>query len=178
MTRIKMIDEKEAKGKVKELYDKILTREPHVPGLLKIFSLKADLLELMVRLYDILMGSKSMLSIELKDFIALAVSIVNSCDYCYESYVYALKQLGRTEEEIDHIIKNFAESDLDKKTIMAINFVRKATEDATSVTDEDIERLKKVGFGDEEILEIATLMGYFNMINRIVDALGVTPEEY
>ncbi|MGQ9722684.1 MAG: carboxymuconolactone decarboxylase family protein, partial [Candidatus Jordarchaeum sp.] len=64
------------------------------------------------------------------------------------------------------------------KTIMAINFVRKATENATTVTDEDVERLRKVGFGDAEILEIATLMGYFNMINRIVDALGVTPEEY
>ncbi|MFB0563466.1 MAG: carboxymuconolactone decarboxylase family protein [Candidatus Lokiarchaeia archaeon] len=148
MTRIKMIDEEEAKGKVKELYKKILSKEPYVPGLLKIFSVRSDLLELMIGTHETLMGSKSKLPSELKNFIALAISIVNSCDYCYESYVYALKQLGRTEEEIDQIIQDFAESDLDKKTIMAINFVRKATEDANSVTDEDIDRLRNVGFGD------------------------------
>ncbi len=175
MARIKMIDEENAKGKVKELYAKILSKEPHVPGVIKIFSSGADLLELMIGMYDTLMGSKSILPIELKNLIALAVSVVNSCDYCYESYAYALKQLGRTEKEIDSIIKNFAESDLDKKTIMAINFVRKATENANTVTDEDIDRLRNAGFKDEEILEIATLMGYFNMINRIVDALGVKP---
>ena len=178
MARIKMIDKEEAKGKVKELYDKILLKEPYVPRLLKIFSVRSGLLELMIGMHETLMGSESKLPSELKNFIALAISIVNSCDYCYESYVYALKQLGRTEEEIDQIIENFAESDLDKKTIMAINIVRKATEDANSVTDEDIDRLRNVGFGDEEILEIATLMGCFNMINRIVDALGLKPEEY
>lgn len=177
MVRIKTIDENRARGKIKELYDKILLKESRVPGVLKIFSIRADFLELMIELYNTLMG-KSKLPVELKNYIALSVSIVNSCDYCCESYFYALKQLGKTDEEIDRIIKNFAESDLDKKTIMAINFVRKATENATTVTDEDVERLRKVGFGDAEILEIATLMGYFNMINRIVDALGVTPEEY
>nr|MDO8076781.1 peroxidase-related enzyme [Candidatus Freyarchaeota archaeon] len=178
MARIKMVDEEEAKGKIKEVYDAILSKEPHVPGILKIFSVRPDLLEKMVGIHYTLMGSGSLLSPELRNYIALTVSVVNSCDYCYESYVHALRQLGKTDEEIDNIIENFAECDLDKKTIMAVNFARKATEQPTFVTDEDIERLRKVGFRDEEILEIATLMGYFNMINRIVDALGLKPEEY
>ncbi|MGQ9722934.1 MAG: carboxymuconolactone decarboxylase family protein, partial [Candidatus Jordarchaeum sp.] len=115
MVRIKTIDENRARGRIKELYDKILLKESRVPGVLKIFSIRADFLELMIELYNTLMG-KSKLPVELKNYIALSVSIVNSCDYCYESYFYALKQLGKTDEEIDRIIKNFAESDLDKKT--------------------------------------------------------------
>ncbi|MHA1604551.1 MAG: carboxymuconolactone decarboxylase family protein [Candidatus Freyarchaeota archaeon] len=179
MARIKMVDEEEAKGKIKEVYDAILSKEPHVPGILKIFSVRPDLLEKMVGIHYTLMGSGSLLSPELRNYIALTVSVVNSCDYCYESYVYTLRELlAKTDEEIDDIIENFAECDLDMKTIMAVNFARKATEQPTFVTDEDIERLRKVGFRDEEILEIATLMGYFNMINRIVDALGLKPEEY
>ena len=62
MARIKMIDEEEAKGKVKELYNKILSKEPRVPGLLKVFSVRADLLESMIGMYDTLMGCFNMIN--------------------------------------------------------------------------------------------------------------------
>ena len=48
VARIKLVDEEEAKGKIKAVYDAILSKEPHVPGILKIFSVRPDPLEKMV----------------------------------------------------------------------------------------------------------------------------------
>jgi alkylhydroperoxidase family enzyme len=41
---------------------------------------------------------------------------------------------------------------------------------------EDLTHLRRHGFPDEAILEIVHIVGYFNYINRVADALGVDPE--
>lgn len=42
----------------------------------------------------------------------------------------------------------------------------------------DLEPLRQVGLDDGEILEVTHVIGYFNHINRIADALGVDPEDF
>lgn len=40
----------------------------------------------------------------------------------------------------------------------------------------DLERLRRVGLSDRDILDAVQVVAYFNYINRIADALGVDPE--
>ncbi len=37
----------------------------------------------------------------------------------------------------------------------------------------DLEALRQHGFSDVQVLEITTLVGFFNFITRVADALGV-----
>lgn len=46
------------------------------------------------------------------------------------------------------------------------------------MTPEDLDGLRAVGFDDGQILEVVHVIGYFNHINRVADALGVDPEEF
>lgn len=40
----------------------------------------------------------------------------------------------------------------------------------------DLDRLRRVGLSDRDILDAVQVVAYFNYINRIADALGVDPE--
>lgn len=46
------------------------------------------------------------------------------------------------------------------------------------MTPADLDRLREVGLADEAILEAVHVVGYFNHINRVADALGVDPEDF
>ncbi len=54
-----------------------------------------------------------------------------------------------------------------------LDYVVQLTKDATRVTQEDHERLRKVGFDDTGILQITLIASWFNYINRVADALGL-----
>lgn len=55
-------------------------------------------------------------------------------------------------------------------------FAVKLTEQPQAMTEADILSLRDAGFGDEAILDAVQVVGYFNYINRVADALGVEPE--
>jgi uncharacterized peroxidase-related enzyme len=54
-----------------------------------------------------------------------------------------------------------------------LDYVAQLTRDATCIGRKDHERLRKVGFDDQGILQITLIASWFNYINRVADALGV-----
>jgi alkylhydroperoxidase family enzyme len=54
-----------------------------------------------------------------------------------------------------------------------LDYVAQLTKDATRITRQDHERLRKAGFDDQGILQITLIASWFNYINRVADALGV-----
>lgn len=82
MTLFTTVDEKEATGKVKEVYDDIKATKgiDFVPNFWKALSINADHLEAVwLKLKAIMKPGK--LDLRTKEIIALSVSIVNNCQY-------------------------------------------------------------------------------------------------
>ncbi len=57
-----------------------------------------------------------------------------------------------------------------------LDYAVRLTKDATAITRDDHEQLRKVGFDDTGILQITLIASWFNYINRVADALGVGRE--
>ena len=57
-----------------------------------------------------------------------------------------------------------------------LEFANRLTQTPDQMTRDDLQHLRKEGFDDTAILEIVHVVGYFNYINRVADALGVDPE--
>lgn len=57
-----------------------------------------------------------------------------------------------------------------------LDFAVKLTLDSNGTDQSDIESLRRHGFDDQAILEITHIVGFFNHINRVADALGVEAE--
>ena len=57
-------------------------------------------------------------------------------------------------------------------------FAAKLTHHPAEMTPADLDVLRGEGFDDQAIHDTAQVIGYFNYINRIADALGVEPEDF
>ena len=56
---------------------------------------------------------------------------------------------------------------------LMLDYVTQLTRDATRLSEQDHQRLRKAGFDDRGILQITLIASWFNYINRVADALGV-----
>ena len=54
-----------------------------------------------------------------------------------------------------------------------LDYVAQLTRDATRISREHHDRLRRVGFDDIGILQITLIASWFNYINKAADALGV-----
>ena len=99
MPIFKPIQESEAKGKVKEIYDEIKTTRQitEVPNFWKMLATDPHELDRTWNsLKDIM--KKGALDPVTKELIYVAVSITNSCEYCIKSHSAAAKKKGASDE--------------------------------------------------------------------------------
>ncbi len=59
-----------------------------------------------------------------------------------------------------------------------LEYAVKLTSNTCEVKEEDIFNLRKVGFSDEAILDIAQVTAYFNFVNRLASGLGIEIEKF
>lgn len=82
MAWIKIIDEANAEGKLKSLYNRIGGRTgDNVANILKVHSLHPEALESHLNLYETMMFGPSGLSRIQREIIAVVVSSANECEY-------------------------------------------------------------------------------------------------
>ncbi len=81
MAWIEVIQEEDARGRLKELYDKYSEPWGGVDNILKIHSLNVKSLEAHYNLYAHLMRGRSDLSKVQREMIAVVVSAANRCHY-------------------------------------------------------------------------------------------------
>lgn len=104
---VKPIDERDATGKVAEIFDDIKrTKEiDFVPNLWRVLATNPVQLELVWTALKTLMhpeatGRSSHLDPATREIIALAVSATNGCAYCVNSHTAALRKLGLSTEAL------------------------------------------------------------------------------
>ena len=57
-------------------------------------------------------------------------------------------------------------------------FAAKLTHHQHEISPRDLDELRKYGLDDRAIHDAVQVIGYFNYITRIADALGVEPEDF
>jgi len=107
MAFIKIVNEYEAEGELKSVYDEIIKGRGKLSNIMKIHSLNPDTMVKHMALYKTLMFSKSGLSRELKETIAIVVSKTNNCDYCVNHHAEALLFYWKDSEKIKLFIEDF-----------------------------------------------------------------------
>ena len=105
MPIFKPITEKQAKGKVKKIFDDIkkIRKIKKIPNFWKTLANEPDTLE---RTWNSLQQvmKKGALDPLTKELIYVAVSITNSCEYCIKSHSLAAKKKGATNKMLNEMI--------------------------------------------------------------------------
>ena len=176
MVWIKVIEEDNARGELKEIYDEIIRSRGKVANILKSHSLNPAALKAHLDLYMALMFGDSPLKREEREMIAVCVSSANNCNYCRTHHGDALNTYWKDEEKIERFKSNWRDVVTNPRHHAMLEYAEKLTRNPDKVTREDVELLKKY-FTDREILDIALITAYFNFVNRIALGLGVEVTE-
>ncbi len=109
--------------------------------------------------------------------IGVFVSSLNGCDYCVRHHAEGFKRCCEDHKAAEDILealgKNDPESVFGDKYLKGLRYAEKLTIDQTNIDPGDMDRLRKAGFPDGEILEVNQVASYFNYVNRSVLGLGV-----
>jgi uncharacterized peroxidase-related enzyme len=173
MAWIKVIDEKDATGKLKEVYERIGEERGEVANIYKINSLNPQSMEDHLNFYMNLVYGHLDLTREQRELIAVAVSVTNGCQYCINHHAEALNAYWKDREKLNKFIDNFNFVELPEKDRTMIEYAIKLTKALKSISDKDIEKLQEQNFSDADILNINLVTAYFNFVNRVALGLGV-----
>ena len=105
MSIFKPVNEKDAKGKVKKVFDDIKhTRNiKKIPNFWKSLAHSPETLERTWNNLKQIMKSGALDPVT-KELIYVAVSITNSCEYCIKSHTFAAKKKGATDQMLKEMI--------------------------------------------------------------------------
>ncbi len=102
MASIKLINEDEATGKAKEIYEDIKKELgiDFVPNMYKVMASKPDFLEINWNKIKTVMNSSGKLDSLTKEIIAVAVSATMGCQYWISVHTSAVQKLGLDDEGV------------------------------------------------------------------------------
>jgi uncharacterized peroxidase-related enzyme len=146
-----------------------------VPNVLKAYGFDMGKLGAFVAMYNDLMLAPSGLSKLEREMIAVAVSSHNRCYYCLVAHGAAVRQLSEDAVLGELMAMNYRAARLSKRERAMLDFAVKLTAEPWLVEDADREALRREGFGDRDIWDIAAVAGFFNMSNRVASATDMRP---
>lgn len=177
MPRIKVIEPKDATGKLKEIYEELVKKRGKLANVHKIQSLRPESIIAHMALYIEIMFSQSELSRAERELIGTIVSITNGCKYCIMHHSQALNHYWKDNSKIEKLIKGNLKEILSSKEMAMCNFAKHLTLHPKEHEKNDFTiQLRKVGLSDAAILDVVLITAYFNFVNRIVLSLGVELE--
>jgi len=183
MAWIKTITPKDAKGRLKTIYDRISGPDGDVDNILMAHSLRPHTLEGHMTLYKyVLHHPKNTLDKWFLEAIGTYVSYLNGCTYCFEHHYHGMARLIGDEAKSKCIraaieagtIDNL--DDLNEQERAALKYAKALTVNPNDMNESEISDLRDSGLNDGEILEINQVVAYFAYANRMVQGLGVSTE--
>ena len=167
MPRIPAINPDNATGQAQQLLHGVENSLGFVPNLMRTLVNSPTILEGYLAFSDAL--AKGNLSSKFREQIALVVSEVNDCEYCLASHSAIGRSVGLSEEAIEDSRKG---DSTNPKEAIVLAFARKIVENRGWASDQDVAKLRKVGFSQGDIVELManiSLTLFANYFNHVAE---------
>jgi uncharacterized peroxidase-related enzyme len=175
VTALELGPEAELTPKLEAYFAKCEEKLGFVPNVLRAYAFDPTKLQAFIDMVDDLMLGESGLSKLEREMIAVAVSAVNHCHYCLTAHGAAVRQRAKDSEMGELIAQNYRAAPLPARQKAMLDFAVKLTERPDKIEEVDREVLRRAGFSDRDIWDIAAVAGFFNMSNRIAAATDMRP---
>lgn len=173
MTYITTIPENEAEGATKALYEETKTKFGYLPNMAKAFSHRPQVWQA----WGALLGSiSSQMEPRRYELVTLAAAQALRSSYCMLAHGSVLASDFYKAEEVETIVKEPANAKLNETDKAIMQFAQKVIRDAPSITEADVNSLRKVGLTDQEIFDVTAAAAVRCFFSKTLDALGVHPD--
>ncbi len=187
---IRLVRPEDAEGEIAEIYEGILSgrtdaldEELALSKLWMSLGNDADILEVVWAHTD-LMYNRNPLSFDLVSMISLVVATALECEGCRYFHESALDRAGVPPEKIEQVKDLQIGGDrFTAQEAEVLHFAERAARDPYAITDDEFERLRRIGFDEAELLAIIDCIA-FHVYTAYVQAIsgivrpGMSREEW
>ena len=172
MAFIDTIPDAEIDDQVRAMYERQASFWGFVPNYARVFCYRPEIMGLWAQLQA---GIKKPMDKRRYELVVFAAANALRSTLCSLAHGKALTEFFPSEA-VQVMARGEAPADLTAAEAEMMKFARKVACDAPSVTREDVQRLKDLGFSDAEVFDIAAAASARAFFTNLVEALGVTAE--
>jgi uncharacterized peroxidase-related enzyme len=173
MTFIETVPPDRATGAVADVYDSDRAVHGHVPNFAQAFSLQPEVYAKWRELNGAIKAGMDLRRYELAT-VAAARRLRSS--YCMLAHGSILADRFMDADAVRAVAADPAAAGLDAADAAVMELAEKVADDATAVTQEDIDRLRGLGLPDAEILGVVLAAAARCFFSKTLDGLGVLPD--
>ena len=172
---VRMIGEDEAEGPLRAAYRQLLGERPgrQAPDFLRLHSLVPRAIVPLAQLHRAVAYGPGELTRVQRELIATVVSTLNGCALCQELHAGLLLLRTRDEALVAQVQRDFRGAPLAAADRAMLEYAAQLTAAPAAAAREDVARLRRLGFSDAAVVEIATQTALFNYLNRVIQGLGL-----
>jgi uncharacterized peroxidase-related enzyme len=173
MAYVETVEEEAASGELASLYDAERERVGYLPNYVRAFSARPDV----YRAWQQLNGAiKSSMDLRRYELATLAAARRLRSSYCALAHGSVLAGQFFEPARVRDIAVDHHDAGLDEVDVAVMDLAEKMVDDATSVTEDDIARLRALGLSDGEIVSVVLAATARCFYSKTLDALGVEPD--
>ena len=108
-----------------------------------------------------------------RNLISFVTSSINRTRYCMSQVTIKLRETGLDHDQIVALAADPDSVTLPPGDAAVVRYAAKLTRDPGSISENDIEQLRAVGFDDLDILDANSQCAHLNYVNRVAMGLGI-----
>src|SRR2546423_6863738 len=148
-----------------------------VPNVFLTLAYRPDEFRAFFAYHDALMDKPGGLSKAEREMIVVATSAANQCHYCVVAHGAILRIRAKNTLVADQVAINYRKADITGRQRAMLDFAMQVALASHAVGEEDIDRVKREGFDEEDVWDIATIAAFFGMSNRIANVTNTRPND-
>jgi len=176
MGRFPVPDRGSLPADVRERIDEETEQAGFTPNVFSAFAYKPSHFRAFFAYHDAL-TEDTPLEREAREMLVVTVSGINDCLYCVVAHGALLRIFADAPKLADQLATNHRTADLSEPHREMLDFAEKLTESPDEVDRSDLEGLREAGFSTEEIWDIASVVAFFNLSNRMAVFADMRPND-
>ena len=156
---------------------KVQEKSGFVPNVFLLLARRPDEFRAFFAYHDALMDQAGGLSQAEREMIVVATSAANQCHYCVVAHGAILRIRAKNALVADQVAINYRKADITPRQRAMLDCAMQVALASHTVGEEDIERVKRAGFDEEDVWDIATIAAFFGMSNRIANFTSTRPND-
>lgn len=112
---------------------------------------------------------------QLAGLVGMIVSQDNSCRFCFAETRAFLRILGMPERRISRLEQDLLAEEFDARECAALEFARRFSRSNPPPDKRDLDALRAAGYDELQIIEIASIAGFFVFFNRVTTLFALPP---
>lgn len=169
MAFISTITPDDSTGPTRDMYERQQATYGYVPNYAKVFGHRP---EVMVRWGRLLAEIRRPMEDRLFELATFAAAYELKNTACALAHGQQLAKFIK-EEGVLALAAGETDGVITDAEAAVVDFARKVARDASSISQQDVDTLRTVGYSDAEVFDIATAVAGRSFLTKILDALGV-----